>query len=123
MLRCAAMKATRKKLDTSRHERRLTQRLAEDAEFKAEFERRQRAIAGIDEIVNRLDALRVEHSLSKAELARAIDKNPASVRRLLTAKGNPELGTVIAMADALDADVIVVPRKKARPARVATPAG
>ena len=117
------MKATPKKLDTSRHERRLTRHLAEDAEFKGEFERQQRAIAGIDEIVNRLDALRVEHSLSKAELARAIDKNPASVRRLLTAKGNPELGTVIAMADALDADVIVVPRKKARRARIATPAG
>lgn len=117
------MDATQKRLGTSRHQRRLTRRLGEDAEFKAEYERQQRAIAAIDEIVNRLDALRVKHALSKAELARAIDKNPASVRRLLTAKGNPELGTVIAMADALDADVVVVPRKKPRRARVATPAG
>ncbi len=116
------MSAT-KKLDTSRHQRRLERRLGEDPEFKAEFERQLRAIAAIDEIVNRLDALRVEHALSKADLARAIDKNPASVRRLLTAKGNPELGTVIAMADALDADVVVVPRKKSRRARVPTPAG
>jgi nucleotide-binding universal stress UspA family protein len=114
---------TTKQLDTSRYERRLARRLAEDPEFKAEYERQRRAIAAIDEIVNRLDALRVEHSLSKAELARAIDKNPASVRRLLTARGNPELGTVVAMADALDADILVVPRKKSsRRRRAATPA-
>lgn len=109
------------KLDSSRHDRRLARRLADDPEYRVEFERQQRAIAAIDEIVNRLDALREEHSLSKAELARAIDKNPASVRRLLTAKGNPELGTVVAMADALDADVVVVPRKKSTRRRVATP--
>jgi DNA-binding phage protein len=53
--------------------------------------------------------------MTKAQLARTIDKNPASVRRLLTAAGNPELATVVAMADALDADIVVVPRKS--PAR------
>jgi DNA-binding XRE family transcriptional regulator len=105
--------ATRR-LDTGHHDRRLARRLAEDPEFRAEFERQQRAIGAIDDIVNRLDELRVQHDLSKAELARMIDKNPASVRRLLTASGNPELATVVAMADALDADVVVVPRKKAR---------
>lgn len=102
---------TVRKTDTSYHDRRLA-RMLEDPEFEAEYERQRRAIAAIDEIVNRLDTLRVEHDLSKAELARAIDKNPASVRRLLTAKGNPELATVVAIADALDADVVVVPRKK-----------
>ena len=102
---------TTKTLDTSYHDRQLARRLAEDPEFKAEFERQRRAIASIDQIVNRLDALRVAHGLSKADLARAIDKNPASVRRLLTARGNPELATVVAMADALDADVLVVSRE------------
>jgi len=97
--------------------------LLEDPEFKAEYERQRRAIAGIDEIVGRLDALRVEYDLSKAELARAIDKNPASVRRLLTAKGNPELGTIVAIADALDADVVVVPRKRSSRRRKAVAAG
>jgi DNA-binding phage protein len=99
------------KLDTSFYDRRRAE-LMKDAEFKAEYERQSRVIAAIDDIVNRLDALRVEHGLSKAQLARAIDKNPASVRRLLTAKGNPELATVAAIADALDADIVVVPRKK-----------
>jgi len=93
--------------------------MAEDGEFRAEFQRQQRGIAATDEIVNRLDKLREQHSMSKAELARAIDKHPASVRRLLTAKGNPELATVVALADALGADVVVVPRKKPVPPKAA----
>ncbi len=99
------------KLDTGHYDR-WRGELMEDPTFMAEHARQSRAIAAIDEIVNRLDALRVEHDISKADLARAVDKNPASIRRLLTAKGNPELGTVVAIADALDADLVVVPRKQ-----------
>lgn len=110
------------KSKASHFDRYVAERM-KDPEFKAEYERQRRAIAAIDEIVNRLDALRVEHDLTKAELARAIDKNPASVRRLLTAKGNPELGTVVAIADALDADVVVVPRKRGSRSRKAIAAG
>lgn len=112
--------ATRKKtkasnkLDTGHHDRRLARRLAQDPEFAAEFERQRRAIDTIDAIIRTLDERRVDLGLSKAELARMIDKNPASVRRMLTAAANPELGTVVAMADALDADVVLVPRKKSR---------
>jgi DNA-binding phage protein len=102
------------KLDTGHHDRRLARRLREDPEFRAEFERKRAEIAAIDAIVTRLDALRAEHGMSKADLARAMHKNPAAVRRLLTASGNPELRTVVAMAEALDADVQIVPRKKGR---------
>lgn len=101
-------------LDTAYHDRRLARRLAEDPEFRAEFERQQREIAAIDRIVNQLDALREQHRMSKAELARAIDKNPAAIRRLLTASGNPELRTVVAMAQALGAELKVVPARAAR---------
>ncbi len=80
-----------------------------DPEFKTEYKHQSRVIAGIDAIVNQLDALRVERDLSSAELARAIDKDPATVRRL-TATGRPMLATVVEIADALDADVVVVPR-------------
>jgi DNA-binding XRE family transcriptional regulator len=97
--------------DTSYHDRRLARRLREDPDFRAEFERQQREIAAIDAIVNTLDELREEHGLTKADLARAIDKNPAAIRRLLTASGNPELRTVVAIAEALDAEVRIVPRK------------
>jgi DNA-binding phage protein len=95
--------------DTSFHDRRLARRL-EDPEFREEFERRKREIAGIDAVVQELDALREQHGMTKAQLARAIGKNPAAVRRLLTASGNPELGTVVAMADALGAEVKIVRR-------------
>lgn len=81
-----------------------------DPEFQAEFERASREIKAIDAIVNELDSLRITHGMTKAELAREVGKNPASVRRLLTAPGNPELRTIVAMADALDADVVIVPR-------------
>jgi DNA-binding phage protein len=97
----------------SYHDRRLARRL-EDPEYREQFERAYREIATIDAIVNMLDCLRDEHGISKAELARRIEKNPAHVRRLLTASGNPELRTVVAMADALDADVKIVPRRRTR---------
>jgi DNA-binding phage protein len=101
-------------LDTGFHDRRLARRLAEDSEFRVEFERQRRQVAAVDAIVNQLDALREQHGMSKAQLAREIDKHPASVRRLLTASGNPELFTVVAMAQALDAELLVVPRRRAR---------
>jgi ribosome-binding protein aMBF1 (putative translation factor) len=112
-----AAAATRKKprastkLDTGHHDRRLAKRLAEDPEFAAEHARQRRAIDAIDVIIRTLDERRLDLGLSKAELARMIDKNPAAVRRMLTAAANPELGTVVAMADALDADVVLVPRR------------
>ena len=98
---------------TDYHDRRLARRL-EDPAFRAEYERQRREIDSVDTIVRMLDELREQHGLSKADLARAIDKNPASVRRLLTAPVNPELRTVVAIAEALDAEVQIVPRKRTR---------
>lgn len=105
--------ATAKKPNISYHDRRLTQRLNEEPEFRAEFERQRREIDAVDAIVNTLDALRSELQVTKTQLAKDIGKNPAAVRRLLTASGNPELRTVVALADALDADVKIVPRERA----------
>lgn len=99
-------------LDTGHHDRRLQRRLRESPEFRAEFERQQREIAAIDAVINTLDELRTERNLTKAQLAREIGKNEASIRRLLTAPVNPELRTVVALADALDADIRIVPRRR-----------
>lgn len=93
------------------HDRRLARRMGDPA-FRAEFERELAQIRAVDEVVHQLDELRAAQGLSKAALARAIDKQPAAVRRLLTASGNPELKTVVAMAQALDADLVVVPRRR-----------
>lgn len=97
-----------KALDTTYHDRRIARRLKEDPEFRAEFERQRREIAQIDAVVRQLDELREEAGLSKAELARAIGKEPSSIRRFFTADVNPELKTVAAVADILGAEVRVV---------------
>jgi len=106
-----------KPLDTTYHDRRLARRLDEDPEFRAEFERQRREIAQIDAVVRQLDELREEAGMSKAELARAIGKEPSSVRRFFTADVNPELKTVAALADVLGAKVEVVAKEGARAKR------
>lgn len=96
------------KLDTTYHDRRQARRLKEDPEFRTEFERQRREIAQIDAVVRQLDELREDAGMSKAELARAIGKEPSSIRRFFTANVNPELKTVAAVADVLGARVEVV---------------
>jgi ribosome-binding protein aMBF1 (putative translation factor) len=103
--------------DTSYHDRRTARRLKEDPEFRAEFERQRREIAQIDAVVRQLDELREEAGMSKAELARAIGKEPSSIRRFFTADVNPELKTVAAVADVLGARVEVVAAKAGRARR------
>lgn len=97
-----------KALDTTYHDKRLTRRLEKDAEFRAEFERQRRQIAQIDAVVRQLDELREEAGMSKAELARAIGKEPSAIRRFFTADVNPHLKTVAAVADVLGARVEVI---------------
>jgi len=62
--------AKRTAAQRARGKRYRAERMA-DPEFKAEYERQSRSITAIDEIVNRLDALRVDHEMSKAELEKA----------------------------------------------------
>jgi DNA-binding phage protein len=95
--------------DTEFAEAYLAERV-KDPEFREAYERTRREIAIVDDLVGNLEALRDDQGMTKAGLARAIGKNPATIRRLLTASGNPELKTFVALANALDADVVVVPR-------------
>jgi DNA-binding phage protein len=114
------MPATKtKKSNTSYHDRRLARRLREDPEFRIEFQRQRRAIAQIDKVVRQLDRLRESAGLSKAELARQVGKDPASIRRLFSAEVNPELKTVAAVASALGAEVKVVTRRRSSTRRSA----
>jgi DNA-binding phage protein len=107
--------------DTDFAEAYLAERL-KDPEFREAYERTQREISIVDDLVNNLEALRDDQGMTKAGLARAIGKNPAAIRRLLTASGNPELKTFVALANALDADVVVVPRRPKARARQSTAA-
>jgi ribosome-binding protein aMBF1 (putative translation factor) len=97
-------------LDTSLHERRRERR-TQDPEYRAVYERAAREIAQTDAVIRQLDALRADLGISKAELARRVDRNASSVRRLFTASQvRPELPLIVALADALGAELRVVPR-------------
>lgn len=98
-------------LNTTYHRRRTAQRL-ENPEFRAEYERTREELAQVNAVMQRLDELRTEAGLSKAELAREIGRNDAVIRRLFTAQVNPELRTVAALAAALDAEIQIVPRRR-----------
>jgi hypothetical protein len=99
-------------LDTSFYERLRAQNL-DDPEFRAAYERAAREIAQIDAVIQTLDTLRADLGVSKAELARRVGRNASSVRRLFSASGaRPELSLIVSLADALDAEVRIVPRKR-----------
>lgn len=96
-------------IDTSLHDRRRAERL-QDPEYREAYERASHEIAQTDHVIRTLDALRIEMGISKAELARRINRNPSSIRRLFTAhQARPELALVAAIADALGAELRVVP--------------
>jgi ribosome-binding protein aMBF1 (putative translation factor) len=73
-----------------------------DPEYRHHFILQSARISAVDEIVNHLDELRAAQGISKADLARAIDRDPATVRRLLTAQQvNPTVGMIAELAAAL----------------------
>jgi transcriptional regulator with XRE-family HTH domain len=81
-----------------------------DPGFLREYVAESIRIATIDRIVNELDAAREAARLSKAELARAISSEPATVRRLFSAGHvNPTLGTLAEVAAALGMRVVLEP--------------
>jgi DNA-binding XRE family transcriptional regulator len=102
-----------KPLDTSYYNRRHQGWLADD-DTRAEYERARHEIEQIDAVIRTLDELRKDARMSKAELARRVGRNPASIRRLFTAEqARPELSLIISIANALDASVEI----KRRPRR------
>jgi ribosome-binding protein aMBF1 (putative translation factor) len=97
-------------LDVSVHERRRASRM-QDPEYRLAYDRAAREIAQTDSVIRELDALRVDLGMSKAELARRVNRNASSVRRLFTAsQARPELPLIAAIADVLGADLRVVRR-------------
>lgn len=87
------------------------------AEMKADPLRRHAADADIFRhklsvaMMDLIETARVEKGLSKADLARAAGLNPASVRKILTSpSANPRLSTLIEFANALDCELVLVPR-------------
>jgi hypothetical protein len=57
----------------------------QDAEYRAAYDRAAREVAQTDAVIRQLDLLRVDLGMSKAELARRVNRNASSVQRLFTA--------------------------------------
>ena len=94
-------------------ERYIAERM-EDPEFRAAYEAASRRIRRIDELVRAIDARRVEVGWSKAELARQAGMPPEAVRRLFSVEGpNPTAATLVALADALDLELVARPAERA----------
>jgi DNA-binding XRE family transcriptional regulator len=101
-----------KTLDTSYYEKRRQDWLADEG-TRAEYERTRREIEQIDAVIRSLDELREDAGVSKAELARRVGRNPASIRRLFTAEqARPELPLIISIANALNASVEIKRRQR-----------
>lgn len=85
-------------------------RSLDDDRFRYHYNLASHRIAAVDALVNELDARRVACGLSKAELARAVDKSPEAIRRLLTVENpNPTLGTFVELATVLGLKISVEP--------------
>ena len=101
---------TSQMLDVSLHERRRDRRM-QDPQYRAAYEQAARELAQTDAVIRQLDSLRADLGISKAVLERRVNRNASSVRRLFTASQvRPELPLIAALADALGAELRVVPR-------------
>jgi DNA-binding phage protein len=90
----------------------------EDPEFYADFMLQSIRIRAFDSIMNTLEDARIEAGISKAQLARLIDMNPAQVRRSLTSAQNLTLKSVNDMATVLGLKLALVPIEPADIERV-----
>jgi len=94
----------------------------QDPEFLRDYVVESMRIATIDRLVNELDEAREAAGLTKAELARAIGAEPASIRRLFTSgHSNPTLGTLAEVASALGMEITLAPLPAAERRKVTEP--
>ena len=85
-----------------------------DPEFEAAYVTARRRTTQIDTIIRELDQRRSSLNLTKAEVARRAGFRPEVIRRLLSAENpNPTLSTLAAVADALEMEVVLMPRNQA----------
>lgn len=84
----------------------------QSGEEREAFARESAQIQTVDRIINALNDAIVESGLSKAELARRLHTDPASLRRLLTSSQNPTIRTLVPVAAELGLEITVVPTKK-----------
>ena len=94
----------------------------DDPDLLREFIMTSVRIATTDRLVNTLDEARKAAGLSKADLARTIGAEPATIRRLFTnGNRNPTLGTLAEVAAALGLQVTLTALPASARQHVTTP--
>lgn len=85
----------------------------QDPEFLREYVSESVRMATIDHVVNGLSTALSATGMTKADLARAINTEPATIRRLFSSSSrNPTLGTLAEVAAALGMKVTLEPLKR-----------
>jgi transcriptional regulator with XRE-family HTH domain len=79
------------------------EKLLEDPEVKKEYER----LCPYYEFVDSFVTLRRQRGINQKELARRTSTKQSAIARLESGKGNPTLGMLVKVADALDAKLEV----------------
>lgn len=87
----------------------------EDPDYRLAHREALKRIRKTDALVRSLDERRSVAGLSKAALARKAGLPPEAVRRLFTVRSpNPTAGTLVALAEALDLEVVAKPKAKTK---------
>jgi helix-turn-helix protein len=90
----------------------------EDPYFRAGFERKLARMRATDELVRSLELARANKHLTKAEVARRINRRPEAISRLLAGKDqSPSLDTITDLAYALGLEIELRIRKRPRRGR------
>lgn len=93
-------------------ERYIKERDAESPGFAAMVEHELAVIRQFDHFVNAVRDRVKASGLTQAELAERTGIAPSNLSRLLNStSGNPELDTLTRIADALDCDLVMLPRE------------
>lgn len=94
----------------------------EDPNFLRDYIVESVRIQGIDRVMNQIEDARDEIGITKAQLARAINAKPASVRRLLSSKKpNPTIGTISEIAAVLGYSLTLSPLSSQERSEISIP--
>lgn len=85
----------------------ISDRKAQSPAFAEAFDRAQRDIEATNEFMAAIADILEERGLSKAELARRIDRDPSAVRKLFLEGANPTLDTALQVLHALGLEMVV----------------
>jgi DNA-binding phage protein len=103
----ARRSALREESAVSKLDHMIATRKAESPRFADAFDRAWHEIEATNEFMSAIADILEQRGLSKAELARRIDRNPSAVRKLFLDGANPTLDTALHVLHALGLEMIV----------------